>query len=254
MARYFAELSYKGTRYHGWQVQPNAVTVQELLDSALSQVLREEISTTGSGRTDAGVHALQQFAHFDAGKEIDELKTLFSVNALLPCDIAVRRFIRVHDDAHARFDASARSYEYHLHFRKDPFLHQFSWKTKDDFDLELMGRGAEMIREYTEFGCFCKSHAGSSTTVCRVTRALWKSMPEGRLEFHITADRFLRNMVRAVVGTLLDLGRQKISLDDLRAILDKGSRSDAGESVPAEGLYLAKVEYPYLNNEHDYGR
>lgn len=248
MARYFAELSYKGTRYHGWQVQPNALTVQELLEKALATALRREVSTTGSGRTDTGVHALQQFAHFDLEEE-DPSGMLSNVNALLPEDIAVRRFIRVHDGAHARFDAISRSYLYQMHFRKDPFLHRFSWRTAKDMDLERMNRGAELIRAHTDFGCFCKSHSGAATTLCRVTRAEWVTAGGDRLEFHITANRFLRGMVRAVVGTLLDLGRGKISLDGLKGILDQGDRRGAGEAVPPEGLYLSKVEYPYLNDD-----
>lgn len=247
MPRYFVELSYKGTNYHGWQVQPNAVTVQEVLDGVLSRVLRQEAKTTGSGRTDTGVHALQQFAHFDVADVFPEDKTLSSVNALLPDDIAVQRFIKVHDDAHARFDAVSRSYQYHMHFAKDPFLYQRSWRTRRDFDLERMNMGAAVIQKHTDFASFCKSHAGSKTTFCRLTRIHWEQAGPNRVVFHISADRFLRNMVRALVGTLLDLGRQKISLDELQQIIEKGKRSAAGESVPAEGLYLARVAYPYIN-------
>lgn len=246
MPRYFAELSYKGTNYSGWQVQPNALTVQEVLNAALSQVLRQDIVTAGSGRTDAGVHALQQFAHFNVAGEFPEEKTLAGVNALLPFDIALRRFIKVHDDAHARFDAVLRSYQYRMHFTKDPFLQGLSWKSRKDFDLERMNLGAELMRQHTDFASFCKSHAGSKTTLCRLSEARWEEVAPDRVVFHISADRFLRNMVRAVVGTLLDLGRQKISLDDLQRILEKGSRTAAGESVPAEGLYLARVSYAYI--------
>lgn len=245
MSRYFVQLSYKGTNYHGWQVQQNALTVQEVLDGALSRVLRQQIVTTGSGRTDTGVHALQQFAHFDVDGEFAEGKTLFGINALLPDDIAVQRFIKVQDEAHARFDAVSRSYQYHMHFAKDPFLHQRSWKTRRDFDLELMNLGADFIRKQTDFASFCKSHAGSKTTLCCLSEARWEETKKG-VVFYISADRFLRNMVRAIVGTLLDLGRRKISLDDLQNILEKGNRAAAGESVPAEGLYLARVKYPYI--------
>lgn len=245
MPRYFAELSYKGTSYHGWQMQPNALTVQEILNKALSTVLREEIATTGSGRTDTGVHALQQFAHFDVSSRFDEGKTLSGINALLPYDIAVQRLIRVHDNAHARFDAVSRSYQYRMHFTKDPFLHQLSWKTRRDFDLELMNEGAEMMLKYTDFASFCKSHAGSKTTLCSLKQARWEEAGDD-VVFYISANRFLRNMVRAIVGTLLDLGRKKINLADLQNIMEKKSRADAGESVPAEGLYLTRVEYPYI--------
>lgn len=247
MARYFVELSYKGTDYHGWQLQPNALTVQEVLDGALSQVLRQEINTTGSGRTDTGVHALQQFAHFDAEAVAPNDKTVRGINALLPNDIAVRQIIPVHDRAHARFDAVSRSYQYHMHFAKDPFLYQHSWRTQRDFDLERMNRGAAIIREYRDFSCFCKSHAGSKTTLCRLSRAEWEENGAGRIVFHISSDRFLRNMVRAVVGTLLDLGRGKLSPDDLRHILESGDRSAAGASAPPEGLYLSRVVYPYID-------
>lgn len=251
MPRYFIELSYQGTNYHGWQVQPNAVTVQEVLDATLSRVLRQTISTTGSGRTDAGVHALQQFAHFDTEAPLPPSsvgKTVSSLNALLPPDVAVRRLIAVSDEAHARFDAISRSYQYHMHFEKDPFLYQRSWKTRNDFDLERMNRGASLIRKHTDFASFCKSHAGSKTTVCKITEAVWEPDGAGKVVFRISADRFLRNMVRAIVGTLLDVGRMKISLDELQDIMNTGSRSAAGESVPAEGLYLARVEYPYIKD------
>lgn len=247
MPRYFIELSYNGTNYHGWQVQPNAVTVQEVLDGVLSKVLQQNISTTGSGRTDTGVHALQQFAHFDSVEVLGSPeKTLSSVNALLPHDVAVRRILLVSDQAHARFDAVSRSYQYHMHFVKDPFLYQRSWRTRNDLDLELMNRGASLIKKQSDFSSFCKSHAGSRTSICQVTEAVWERIGPDRVVFRISADRFLRNMVRAIVGTLVDLGRKKISLDELQDIMDTGSRSAAGESVPAEGLYLGRVVYPYI--------
>src|SRR3546814_10594473 len=179
-------------------------------------------------------------------KPFDGLKTVSGVNALLPHDIAVRRFIPVHADAHARFDAVLRSYQYRMHFTKDPFLHQRSWRTRNDFDLEQMNKGAEFLRQITDFASFCKSHAGSGTTLCTLARAEWIETTDG-LTFHISANRFLRNMVRAVVGTLLEVGRGKLSLADLKVIAGRGNRSDAGESVPAEGLYLTEVQYPYIH-------
>lgn len=245
MARYFVELAYKGTRFHGWQVQPNAVTVQELLDKALSTVLKEKISTTGSGRTDTGVHAVQQFAHFDIRPGTDPGKTLSGVNALLPCDIAVKRFIKVHDTAHARYDAVSRTYHYHVHFQKDPFREGLSWKIKKDFDLDIMNEAAGRLLKHTDFSSFCKSHAASKSFDCLLSEAGWQMNEEGAV-FRISANRFLRNMVRAVVGTLLLVGRKKISLKELDDILRSKDRSEAGESVPAEGLYLVRVEYPYL--------
>lgn len=262
--RHFIELSYDGTNYHGWQIQPNAVTVQELLDDALSTVLREPIETTGCGRTDSGVHATQFFAHFDSksmvnsqwsiagpAKTIDhgpstmDSKLINSINSVLPSGIAIKRIIPVHPDAHARFDATLRSYEYHIHFGKDPFKLNRSWELRDKPDIALMNEAAKIITGYTDFSCFSKSNTQTFTNNCKITRAEWVESESGFV-FHISADRFLRNMVRAVVGTLLQVGRKEIEPEAIRQIIESKNRSKAGTSVPACGLYLTEVKYKYL--------
>lgn len=247
--RYFIELAYDGTDYHGWQVQPNAVTVQELLNDALFTVLREPIEATGCGRTDTGVHAREFFAHFDSSSlaigHFSLVKVTDSLNAILPKTIAVKRIIAVDAHAHARFDAISRSYEYHVHFEKDPFKINHSWQLRDKPDIALMNAAARIIMEYTDFSCFSKSNTQTFTNNCKITRAEWV-YSEHCLVFHISADRFLRNMVRAIVGTLMLVGRKEIGPDDVRAIIESKNRSNAGTSVPACGLYLSEVKYTYL--------
>lgn len=245
--RYFIELAYNGTAYHGWQIQNNAVSVQELINKALSTLCRTEIETTGCGRTDTGVHAKQLFAHFDVSTDIDVLssKFLHSTNAMLPYDIVVKRFIKVKNDAHARFDATLRSYEYHIHFLKDPFLHNRSWLLRDEPDIDLMNKAAQILMEYRDFSCFSKSNTQTFTNNCVVNRAEWLKTENG-IVFHISADRFLRNMVRAIVGTLIRVGKNEISAEEIRNVIASKDRSNAGESVPACGLYLTEVKYPYL--------
>jgi tRNA pseudouridine38-40 synthase len=248
--RYFIELSYDGTNYHGWQIQPNATSVQEVLNKSLSVVLRGPIETTGCGRTDTGVHAREFFAHFDAEKSIDHgswtmdkcENIVRSVNGLLPKDIAIKKVFPVAENAHARFDATLRSYEYHIHFNKDPFKTGYSWELRDRPDIELMNKAASIIMEYTDFGCFSKSNTQVKTNICKIARAEWAAKDEG-IVFHISADRFLRNMVRAIVGTLIMVGKQEIKPEDVRAIIESKNRSKAGTSVPACGLYLAEVKY-----------
>lgn len=249
--RYFLELAYNGTNYHGWQSQPNAVGVQELVNQALSTVFRTQIETTGAGRTDTGVHARQLYAHFDAPQEKQEAgskkqeATLRSLNALLPHDISIKRIIPVREDAHARFDATLRSYEYHIHFEKDPFLHNFSWQLRDRPDVQLMNEGAKIMMEYTDFSCFSKSNTQVKTNNCKISRAEWVEQGD-KLIFHISADRFLRNMVRAIVGTLLMVGKHEITPDEVHGIIESKNRSKAGTSVAACGLYLTEVRYPYI--------
>lgn len=243
--RFFIELSYDGTCYHGWQVQPNAVTVQELLDHALSTVLREPIETTGCGRTDTGVHARQFFAHFDAGASgIGHQALVNSLNGILPPDIAVKRIVPVHADAHARFDATLRSYEYHIHFGKDPFRMNRSWELRDKPDIALMNEAAAIMTEYTDFSCFSKSNTQTFTNNCKISKAEWMQNGDSWV-FHISADRFLRNMVRAIVGTLMMVGRKEMAPGEIRPIIESKDRSNAGMSVPACGLYLTEVRYPY---------
>lgn len=251
--RYFIELSYDGSKYHGWQTQPNAVTVQELLDKALTTLLRQPIETVGCGRTDTGVHAKDFFAHFtpqppEGGAEEalqkSPLQGVRGVNALLPHDIAIKNIIPVHADAHARFDATLRSYEYHIHFEKDPFLHGYSWLMRDMPNLDLMNQAAAIIMQFTDFSCFSKSNTQVKTNNCKIAKAVWEPTGNG-IVFKISADRFLRNMVRAIVGTLMMVGKKEITPEAVRDIIESKNRSNAGMSVPACGLYLTEVKYPY---------
>nr|WP_262909297.1 tRNA pseudouridine(38-40) synthase TruA [Mucilaginibacter roseus] len=244
-------MAYDGTRYHGWQIQPNAVTVQELLNKALTTVLRQPIEATGCGRTDTGVHATEFFAHFTPQPPEGGVLTAppsggwgARLNAILPTDIAIKNIIPVHADAHARFDATLRSYQYHIHFNKDPFKHNYSWLIKDKPDIALMNEAAAIIMEYTDFSCFSKSNTQVKTNNCKVSRAEWVET-DGGIVFHISADRFLRNMVRAIVGTLMQVGRKVIKPQDVRAIIESKNRGEAGTSVPACGLYLTEVKYPF---------
>ena len=248
--RYFIELSYDGTHYHGWQIQPNATTVQEVLNKGLSTVLRQPIETTGCGRTDTGVHAREFFAHFDAGEFmadgswfiVNKENLLRSINSILPADIAVKNIFPSAADAHARFDAVLRSYEYHIHFEKDPFKDSQSWELRDRPDIDLMNAAAVIIREHTDFGCFSKSNTQVKTNICKISKAEWIVKDQG-IVFQITADRFLRNMVRAIVGTLLMVGKKDISPEKVREIIESKNRSMAGMSVPACGLFLTEVQY-----------
>ena len=260
--RYFLEIAFNGAAFHGWQIQKNAVSVQEILNKALSTILRQNIETVGCGRTDSGVHATQLFAHFDLAEEpvdpevqstpreitLPNSKIVASLNSLLPYDIAVKRLIEVKPDAHARFDAVKRSYEYHIHFEKDPFKRGFSWLLREQPDLALMNKAASILMEYRDFSCFSKSNTQTFTNNCRITRAEWQ-LKDKAMVFHISADRFLRNMVRAIVGTLVQVGRGEIKPEDIRQIIESKNRSNAGMSVPACGLYLTEVIYPYLEDE-----
>ncbi|GAB3916129.1 tRNA pseudouridine(38-40) synthase TruA [Mucilaginibacter boryungensis] len=256
LQRYFIELAYNGTNYHGWQIQPNAVTVQEMLNKALSTLLRQPIETTGCGRTDTGVHATTFYAHLtpqppEGGAVVDYAKIIAppsgggGANSLLPYDIAIKRIIPVHAEAHARFDATLRSYEYHIHFHKDPFKLDRSWLLRDVPDIALMNQAAAILMEYTDFSCFSKSNTQVFTNNCKISRAEWVKTGDG-LVFHISADRFLRNMVRAIVGTLILVGRGEMEPEGIRAIIESKNRSNAGTSVPACGLYLTEVKYPYI--------
>lgn len=246
--RYFLKLAYNGTNYHGWQIQPNALSVQEVLDKSLSMLCGEAVFSLGCGRTDAGVHAREFYAHFDTQKKLEH-KLITNLNGILPKDIEAIEFTEVHDDAHARFDATSRSYEYHLHFNKDPFKQNLSYyfNFQHKPDVQLMNEGAKIIMEYTDFACFSKANTDVYTTLCTITEARWEATDEQSIVFHITANRFLRNMVRAIVGTLIDYGIGRIQEDDLRTIILQKNRSLAGTSVPANGLYLTKIIYPYIN-------
>lgn len=244
--RFFIELAFNGSRYHGWQIQKNAKTVQEVLNKALSTLLRRPVETLGCGRTDTGVHAKQLFAHFDDEEGLvkgNESKILTGLNALLPVDIAIKKLFSVAGNAHARFDAIKRSYEYHIHFDKDPFLNDLSWQLRDRPAIKAMNEAAKLMMAYSDFSCFSKSNTQVFTNNCQLMRAEWQWATEDNLVFYISADRFLRNMVRAIVGTLLEIGHGKQSVDYIHAVIESKSRSVAGASVPACGLYLTEVVY-----------
>lgn len=246
--RYFISLSYDGTTYHGWQSQPNGITVQACLDKALRTYFRQDIETLGCGRTDAGVHATQFYAHFDV-VDTDHLAVVNAVNginALLPYSIAVKSIFAVANDAHARFDATARAYQYHIHFKKNPFKINRSWLFKGDLNVEDMNKAAAILLNYTDFSCFSKSNTQTFTNNCKVSEACFEEVDD-TLVFTIKADRFLRNMVRAIVGTLVLVGKGDIGVDEVEKIIASKNRGQAGQSVPACGLYLVQVTYPYIN-------
>ena len=243
--RYFLELSYHGKNYYGWQIQPDVISVQEKITTALSTILREEITIIGAGRTDSGVHASQMYAHFDVDKDLDENFT-YKLNAILPDDIVIYRTIKVSDEAHARFDAVSRSYEYKIWMGRNPFLLDTTWQLNyKNINIEAMNAAAKLLYEYEDFECFSKVKTDVHTFNCEVTNAIWKLEGE-ELTFYVSANRFLRNMVRAIVGTLLDIGLGKKSVQDFRMIIESKNRSKAGVSVPAKGLFLTKVEYDYI--------
>ena len=259
LARYFVTLSYDGTRYHGWQIQPNRLSVQEELQRGLSLLLRQEVTVTGAGRTDAGVHARMMVAHFDCalsslpvvwlqGGALNVHQLAYKLNRLLPRDIAVERIERVPSDMHARFSACARTYHYYIHLFKSPFLSRYSCEMHFNLDFRLMNEAAQMLLDYDDFGAFCKSHADVKTTLCHVTKALWSESAPGEWVFEITANRFLRNMVRAVVGTLVEVGRGRLSLDEFRGVVEGKRRTEAGESMPGHALFLERIDYPSMSD------
>lgn len=241
--RYFIGFSYFGASYHGWQRQPNAITVQQVLEEALSDLLRQKVELVGAGRTDTGVHAKEMFAHFEVDHLTDIDHLIYRLNAFLPKDIAVRGIFMVKDDAHARFDALERTYEYWVVQEKNPFYKDTAYYLKHMLDIDIMNKGASVLLNHTDFQCFSKSNTDVRTYLCKLRSAYWEHDGE-KLIFTITADRFLRNMVRAIVGTLLELGLGKLTLVDLEGIIKSKDRKSAGASVPAKGLYLTKVLYP----------
>ncbi len=243
--RYFIKFSYKGTNYHGWQSQPNAISVQEVLNKALSTILNSEIDSMGAGRTDTGVHAQEMFAHFDFDKIIDVENTIHKLNSFLPKDIVVFDILKVHDDAHARFDAKKRTYEYHMNTFKDAFSNEQNWYYHQKLDLDLMNQACEILLKHTNFQAFSKVHTEVNTFDCKIQEAFFKQK-NNKIIFTISADRFLRNMVRAIVGTLVYVGLKKITLEDFNQIILSKNRNNAGFSVPAHGLFLTKIEYDYL--------
>lgn len=243
LLRYLLTFSYDGTAYHGWQIQPNGMTVQERLQDALSTLLRTSITVTGAGRTDTGVHARMMTAHFDFPRELHCQQLCYKLNRILPRDIAVSRVEQVSPELHARFSAKRRTYHYYVHQHKDPFLRHYSCELHYDLDFDKMNEAAARLLSVSDFKAFCKTHTDVKTTICHVTEARWTNDAPGCWHFRISANRFLRNMVRAVVGTLIEVGRGRMSLEAFDAVVQGRNRSDAGESMPATALFLEDIGY-----------
>ena len=241
--RYFIELSYNGAAYHGWQIQPDAISVQEVLEKALSILLNMPISIMGAGRTDTGVHAKQMFAHFDFEGEIDRVDLMFKLNSFVPKDVAIHDIFKVKEDVHTRFHAVSRTYLYRVSLQKNVFNVDAAYYVKQKLDIEKMKEATKILLEYNDFECFSKSKTNVNTFLCNIMKAEWQVV-DGELHFTIKADRFLRNMVRAIVGTLINIGLGKNPVAHLHNIIESKNRSEAGFSVPARGLYLIEVEYP----------
>lgn len=251
--RYFIQLSYDGTGYHGWQVQPNGVSVQEVLQKALSTLLRQPTEVTGAGRTDAGVHASMMVAHFDwpaahEGESCEEApldctQLTYKLNRLLPPDVAVQAVRPVGPEMHARFSATRRTYHYYIHTRKDPFLRGYSWQVNVPLDFALMNEAAQVLLEYSDFTSFSKTGTDVKTNICQLTEARWEQLKPGEWRFTVSANRFLRNMVRAIVGTLVEVGRHRMTISQMRHAIEAKDRQRAGESVPGHALYLTNIEY-----------
>jgi tRNA pseudouridine38-40 synthase len=244
--RYFIFLAYNGKNYCGWQIQPNGITVQETLERSLSVLLQQSIAITGAGRTDAGVHARSMVAHADLPIQSEETTDLLArLNGILPKDIAIDRIVPVKPDAHARFDAVSRTYQYFLTDKKNPFQHELVYRVKQLPDIDRMNEAARILFDYSDFTSFSKLHTDVKTNNCRIMQAEW-TMQNDCMVFTIQADRFLRNMVRSIVGTLLDVGKKKFSTNDFRRIIERKNRCCAGTSVPAQALFLTDIEYPVI--------
>jgi tRNA pseudouridine38-40 synthase len=241
--RYFLKLSYNGKDYHGWQNQPNAISVQEVIEKSLSTLLNDNTAIVGAGRTDAGVHAKQMFAHFDTDILFEVEDLIFKLNSFLPKDIAIQDIFEVKPDAHARFHALSRAYLYRISLNKDVFNFNESYYLKQRLDLDKMNKATKILLDYKDFQCFSKSQTDVNTYNCDIMVAQWQIV-NNELQFNIKADRFLRNMVRAIVGTLLNVGLGKLEVEDLHTIIKSKNRSEAGFSVPAHGLYLTEIIYP----------
>lgn len=244
--RYFLHLAYDGTAYHGWQKQPNALTVQEVIEDSLSLILSRPIPITGAGRTDTGVHARDYYAHFEIDNDFtpQELKQLvYRLNRIMPKDISLFSAFQVEPDVHARFSAISRTYRYYISRKKDPFSQLYAWQYSGELNVEAMNSMAAKLLQYNDFTCFSKSGTDNKTNLCSIQES-WLEEQGTMLVYHVKADRFLRNMVRAIMGTLMDIGKGKIDAGRFEEILLHGTRSDAGESVPAKGLFLEKVGYP----------
>ncbi len=242
--RYFVEFAYNGGKYHGWQIQPNAITIQEVLNKALSTLLKQDINMVGAGRTDTGVHASHFVAHFDINEEIMDQKDLvIRMNRFLGSDIRIDRIMKVQNDLHARFSALSRTYNYVVSRKKSPFLNDFSWTIYYQLDFDRICEATKCLKEYTDFTSFARLHADTKTNDCDIREAEWLVKGDYWV-FRIKANRFLRNMVRAIVGTLVEVGRDKISLDEFKQIIESKNRSSAGQSAPPQGLFLTHIEYP----------
>ena len=244
--RFFIKFSYLGTDFHGSQRQPNGNTVQETMEKALAMIFREEVPLTFAGRTDAGVHAREMYAHFDiANSQLPIANNLvFRLNGILSNAIAIHALLPVTDEAHARFSATRRTYEYHIVDHKDPFLHTLATRVRPGLDFDAMNEAATHLIGKQDFASFCRSNTDVKTTICDLTRAEWQVLDNGHAVFTIAADRFLRNMVRAVVGTLFEVGRGKMTKEQFAEVITKHTRTAAGDSAPAEGLYLTQIDYP----------
>ena len=247
MKRYFIHLAYNGSNYCGWQIQPHSPSVQETLEHCLRLKLGQPVSLTGCGRTDTGVHARNYYAHFDLDTEINDCEELsYRLNVFLPPDIVVYRICPVQENAHARFDAVSRTYHYYITRTKNPFHQQDAYDFHGDLDVEKMQYAADLLFEYHDFTSFSKVHTQVKTNNCKIMEARWFEQ-DGLLVFRIQADRFLRNMVRAIVGTLLEVGKGRMTIEQFRDVIEKKDRCSAGESVPAHALFLEEVEYPWTN-------
>ena len=245
--RYFLRFAYDGTAFHGSQRQPNGVTVQETMEQALALIFREEVQLTFAGRTDAGVHAHEMYAHMDIGDEAmkkERERLVFRLNGILPDSIAIFDIYPVKENAHARFDAVRRTYEYHIIDHKDPFLCKQATRVRPGLDFAAMNESAKLLIGKQDFASFCRTNTDVKTTICDLKQAEWKELDNGHAVFTISADRFLRNMVRAVVGTLFEIGRGKMTKEQFAEVITQHNRCAAGDSAPAEGLFLTHIEYP----------
>lgn len=258
--RYFLKLAYNGAPFHGWQSQPNAISVQATIENALSTILRKKIPIVGAGRTDTGVHARVMYAHFDIENGVkDKGRFLMSLNSLVGKDISILDIFDMDEDAHARFDATLRTYKYFVNFKKNPFLKNFSWYSPSRLNIDSMNRAAELLLDTKDFTSFAKLHSDVKTNICEVKKAEWNTIREDKealeflgnmddgLVFTISADRFLRNMVRAIVGTLVEVGHNKMSIDQFQNVIFDKNRCSAGTSMPANALFLWQISYPYIS-------
>lgn len=241
--RFFITLSYDGTRYHGWQIQPNGDSIQQELQEALSTLLRQPIEVVGAGRTDTGVHAKMMVAHFDWREPLNGKQLTYKLNKLLPGDIAVQEVRQVDEEMHARFSATSRTYHYYIHTHKDPFLQAYSWQIPFALDFDKMNEAAKVLLEYKDFTSFSKVNTDTKTNFCDIKEAYWEEVADGQWRFTITANRFLRNMVRAIVGTLVEVGRGRTGIEEVRQIIEAKDRCQAGESVPGKALFLVNIKY-----------